>query len=134
MTTLSPSRYEESPGFGPHKAGHPTGGRVGYHADSNSVFPTSHYRPWKTQRPPAWLGRGCGPTRSMLSLQLHGMGGHTTSQSLGTGGRDPFGGVHSDDCRKGTGAGPVPITSQLVPTESRYVVGRAGLEPATQGL
>ena len=44
------------------------------------------------------------------------------------------GGIHSDDCRKGTGAGPVPITSQLVPTESRYVVGRAGLEPATQGL
>lgn|GEM_PF-3913029 len=38
MTTLSPSRYEESPGFGPHKAGHPTGGRAGYHADSNSVF------------------------------------------------------------------------------------------------
>lgn len=41
MTTLSPSRYEESPGFGPHKAGQPTGGRVGYHADSNSVFPVS---------------------------------------------------------------------------------------------
>jgi len=30
MTTLSPSRYEESPGFGPHKAGQSTGGRVGY--------------------------------------------------------------------------------------------------------
>ena len=27
MTTLSPSRYEESPGFGPHKAGQSTGGR-----------------------------------------------------------------------------------------------------------
>lgn len=25
MTTLSPSRYEESPGFGPHKAGQSTG-------------------------------------------------------------------------------------------------------------
>jgi len=44
MTTLSPSRYEESPGFGPHKAGQSTGGRVGYHADSNSVFPTSSTR------------------------------------------------------------------------------------------
>ena len=30
MTTPSPSRYEESPGFGPHKAGQSTGGRVGY--------------------------------------------------------------------------------------------------------
>ena len=81
----------------------------------------------------AW-SRVYSPTRLMLSLQLHGMGGHTTSQSLGAGGRDPFGGIHGDDCRKGTGAGPVPTTSQLVPTESRYVVGRAGLEPATQGL
>jgi len=42
----------------------------------------------------------------MLSLQLSGMGDHSTSQSLGTGGRVPFGGIHGDDCRRGAGVGP----------------------------